>query len=1101
MLERVKLQPYVTFVGVSGSGKTATVHHIALKLQQKGYEILPIIDINKIEDYCDPHKPQVFVIDDVLGVYGFDMSAFNVLSKYEERITNPTMPKTKFLMTCREVVYRNEALANTFFSKKNNVVLLNSDDNALTNSDKYCLLAKYNLNTKLLSLIDVSQTSKMFPFLCKIFSKQRNYKVYGPKFFISPIPVLLEALSTLRQTNATHYASLVLLTFINQSKLSKEFFDKEKTATKKFEEIEVEICEKCKVQNIGGCTKLTDVFKELEGSYTISCGNQFTFIHDSMIEILAFHFGSPFPKLILQYMSSNYIANYIKVSRRDPDMRKKETEIEGNKSVDNKHSEKIYERENEVDLCINVVESDFTILAERLFRDVGEREFYNVFEKETLKNPGVYQAFIGVMQRKPYDVLHSVFLSELEETPKLCENSFKRVRKYSDKKNYHIAIHSLLKGEEPFKKYRKVRAISWVIYYGHYEILKHIVYRIKKEKGNVDELFENSYNKDHRPHLINMQDDIVIEQENVDHYYFTEHSTFSRGCCARLLSCFGGDPNLNHYIDNDTNTESNVEMHPLSERMIAEQWRLLFLGCNSGDLDSVHLLLKYVSKDAINFRIKSQDRFYRTNDPLVITCEFGNLNIVKALIEAGYDINNYFELETPLTTACKNGHSSIVKELLNKRANVNQHSYLSTPLIAACESGHMDVINELLLSGVDVNLKYRDETPLTTACEKGNYDVIKLLIKSGACASPVDNKSLKCYENYLSVIEKLVNLESNDCLKDTTHQEIDMTEPIINLKDESTTNLIVACYNGYSNEVEKMIKTGIDVNLKNKFISPLQTACYEGHLSIVIELINAGAYVNTTVKEEIALTIACFFGYLSIVKVLIKFKAELNLSDGSNTPLTAACYTGRLEVVKELLNAWADVNQTDGHKTPLTTACDQGHPSVVEYLISMGANVNQSNGNKTPLTTACERGHSRVVYILIKYGADVNQNDGENTPLTAACSMYNGHCSIIDELIKHGADVNLSDGVKTPLIATCYRGHFSMINRLIKSGADINQREGWYTPLISACSTGHLHVVKELIKAGVDVNLPDSEKTPLEVARTKGHKNIVGELSRAGAHT
>lgn len=135
MLERVKLQPYVTFVGVSGSGKTATVHHIALKLQQKGYEILPIIDINKIEDYCDPHKPQVFVIDDVLGVYGFDMSAFNVLSKYEERITNPTMPKTKFLMTCREVVYRNEALANTFFSKKNNVVLLNSDDNALTNSD------------------------------------------------------------------------------------------------------------------------------------------------------------------------------------------------------------------------------------------------------------------------------------------------------------------------------------------------------------------------------------------------------------------------------------------------------------------------------------------------------------------------------------------------------------------------------------------------------------------------------------------------------------------------------------------------------------------------------------------------------------------------------------------------------------------------------------------------------------------------------------------------------------------------------------------------------------------------------------------------------
>lgn len=38
-----------------------------------------------------------------------------------------------------------------------------------------------------------------------------------------------------------------------------------------------------------------------------------------------------------------------------------------------------------------------------------------------------------------------------------------------------------------------------------------------------------------------MQDDTVTERENVDHYYFTEHSTFSRGCCALLLSCFGGD--------------------------------------------------------------------------------------------------------------------------------------------------------------------------------------------------------------------------------------------------------------------------------------------------------------------------------------------------------------------------------------------------------------------------------------------------------------------------------------------------------------------------------------------------------------------------------
>lgn len=39
MLDQVRTHPYVTFVGVPGSGKTATTRHIALILQRDGYEI------------------------------------------------------------------------------------------------------------------------------------------------------------------------------------------------------------------------------------------------------------------------------------------------------------------------------------------------------------------------------------------------------------------------------------------------------------------------------------------------------------------------------------------------------------------------------------------------------------------------------------------------------------------------------------------------------------------------------------------------------------------------------------------------------------------------------------------------------------------------------------------------------------------------------------------------------------------------------------------------------------------------------------------------------------------------------------------------------
>ncbi|XP_062587315.1 uncharacterized protein LOC134248948 isoform X2 [Saccostrea cucullata] len=48
MLNKVRGQPYMTFVGAPGTGKSATIHHIALILQEEGYEIIPIIDISEI---------------------------------------------------------------------------------------------------------------------------------------------------------------------------------------------------------------------------------------------------------------------------------------------------------------------------------------------------------------------------------------------------------------------------------------------------------------------------------------------------------------------------------------------------------------------------------------------------------------------------------------------------------------------------------------------------------------------------------------------------------------------------------------------------------------------------------------------------------------------------------------------------------------------------------------------------------------------------------------------------------------------------------------------------------------------------------------------
>lgn len=126
MLEKVRTQPFVTFVGIPGSGKTATARHIALILQEEGYDILPIRALRNIPDYCDHNNPQVFLIDNVLGVFELDEYNFNMLHELKHRIMNPAISKSKTLMTCREVIYRNHAISQSFLTKAENVVLLNS---------------------------------------------------------------------------------------------------------------------------------------------------------------------------------------------------------------------------------------------------------------------------------------------------------------------------------------------------------------------------------------------------------------------------------------------------------------------------------------------------------------------------------------------------------------------------------------------------------------------------------------------------------------------------------------------------------------------------------------------------------------------------------------------------------------------------------------------------------------------------------------------------------------------------------------------------------------------------------------------------------------
>lgn len=50
-------------------------------------------------------------------------------------------------------------------------------------------------------------------------------------------------------------------------------------------------------------------------------------------------------------------------------------------------------------------------------------------------------------------------------------------------------------------------------------------------------------------------------------------------------------------------------------------------------------------------------------------------------------------------------------------------------------------------------------------------------------------------------------------------------------------------------------------------------------------------------------TVACRQGYSDIVSKLINGGASVTINDGSDTPLTAACSHGHLTIVKKLIEA------------------------------------------------------------------------------------------------------------------------------------------------------------------------------------------------------
>lgn len=240
--------------------------------------------------------------------------------------------------------------------------------------------------------------------------------------------------------------------------------------------------------------------------------------------------------------------------------------------------------------------------------------------------------------------------------------------------------------------------------------LDFIIDKIIKANGTVDDLFQTTLNERHLHSSVMMEQNDTFVEESADQNETDLEEDSSQDEDLRCESDVESDNSVNVQMkesntgyDKDSNSFVEINNDPVFQ----EQCRLICLGCYSGNLNIVLLLLKYVKKDALNISVSPRKRFFKQYNPYEIENELKNININTELLKERTVVNIKTGYETPLTVACEKGNLTIaykgnvdvLRMLIKAGANVNQTVCNKSPLNVACDLEHETVAEELRKAG------------------------------------------------------------------------------------------------------------------------------------------------------------------------------------------------------------------------------------------------------------------------------------------------------------------------------------------------------------------------------------------------------------------
>lgn len=498
-----------------------------------------------------------------------------------------------------------------------------------------------------------------------------------------------------------------------------------------------------------------------------------------------------------------------------------------------------------------------------------------------------------------------------------------------------------------------------------------------------------------------------------------------------------------------------------------------------------------------------------------IAVEKGDVNQLKALIDAGANVNEIYQGVSLLNKACGGVlkvDNNIIKALLDSpKINVKTITFTdpdidkgweTTPLVAllsaASYNSKLDNVVRLIKMGVDINYhsEFNNKFTALIVSTFGEQDEESKAVTMAI----LNNAGPKLNLNYVGKYDAY---------------------PYINTIKSQHAEAVEAILKRGMN-VEG-IKTGEDFNGVI-----LETIGHDNFkiLDIIMKY-KANKYgptpqsylpLNWAMIQPKAAKWAEYF--ITTYKVDVNHLGKAG-SNGDEPAINVAAFNNNVEGLKTLVKNGANINlSTSQGINAIQKAAQRNSLDAAKYLIEQKANLNGYNSTFfNAVSYAALENHLEMLELLVKSGADVNEVSLKSPlagPLARIATGFNpldkkARLKTLSKLLELGANPNVLHAqdmtamMYAAKLGTSYGWKAAVDNCevLIKSGANVNlANTAGETALMLASASGNSKLVALLIKSGADVNavnkVGDSAQSYANNA-PENKSDIVLALENAGA--